>query len=231
MMDLTPAKQAAAEAAIELVEPQMVIGLGSGSTSHFFMEALSIRCQKGLLIRAVPSSNATALLAKKLKIPLLDINDAPKIDLTIDGADEIDPQFRMIKGGGGAHVREKILASSSDRICIIADHTKLVDHLGKRVLPLEIIPYGSFATAQKIEQIGYTGAWRRQKDGSFFLTDNGNFIYDIEFENLLKNPEEIDQKLKTISGIVDTGFFFHLVDLLIVGYPDGNTETRFHTGW
>lgn len=220
------AKRSAAGAAAKLVEPNMVIGLGTGSTAREFIQALSQKCKSGLKIQAVASSQDSAQLASQLNIPLLDINDVSHIDLTVDGADEVDPQFRMIKGGGGAHVREKILASSSNRICILVDPSKLVEKLGKRPLPVEVIPYGSPATRQKIEQIGLKGAWRQKKDGSLWITENGNYLFDIHFDTPPLFPEEVDLKLRLIPGVVDTGFFFHLVDVLIIGHSDGTAETR-----
>lgn len=225
-MDQNEIKTNLGRAAAEIVENGMIVGLGSGSTAECFIKSLIKRSQKGLNIRAVSSSKNSLELAANGGISVSDINDVPHIDLTIDGADEIDPQKRMIKGGGGAHVREKILASSSSEMIVIVDETKLVDHLGKRNLPVEILFYGSPATKKKLESLGYTGKWRVQKDGSLFITDNGNILLDIIFESPIKNPEEIHEKIIRVPGVIDTGFFFNLAGRVLVGYENGQIETK-----
>jgi ribose 5-phosphate isomerase A len=220
-MSIETAKRAAALAAAALIQDRQIVGLGSGSTARLFIEALAERCRNGLTIQAVASSQNSADLAEQLGIPLIALNEAPYVDLVVDGADEIDPLKRMIKGGGGAHVREKILAAAAREMIVIVDETKLVPALGKHKLPVEILTYGAPSTRAKIEHLGYRGSWRLQRDGSFFTTDNHNFLFDIQFEDLLHNPEEHHEKISKIPGVVDTGFFFHLAGRVIVGTFDG----------
>ncbi len=220
------AKIAAGRKAVEWIENGMIVGLGSGSTSECFIHSLVEECKKGLRIKAVSSSRNSTDLAKKGGIEVLDINSVPRIDITVDGADEIDPKKRMIKGGGGAHVREKILASSSNEMIVIVDETKLVSSLGKGKLPVEILFFGSPATRMKIEQLGFQGKWRLNNDGTFFITENGNLLFDIHFLSPPLSPEEIEIQIRQIPGVIDTGFFFNLAGRVIVGYPDGKTEIR-----
>ena len=219
-------KKLAAEKAVEWVKPGMIVGLGSGSTTAYFIEHLGLLCRKGLHIQAVATSHATTALAKKEMIPLLDMNDTSHIDLTIDGADEIDLEKRMIKGRGGAHVREKIIAYSSQELLIIVDATKCVSQLGRGTLPVEILFFGFSATRYQLEQLGYFGQWRTSEEGSLFLSDNGNPIYDITFASPPHSPEREHQRLKEVPGVVDTGFFFRLATRVIVGFPDGHIEVR-----
>ena len=157
---------------------------------------------------------------------MLDINSAPRIDITVDGADEIDPKKWMIKGGGGAHVREKILASSSGEMVVIVDETKLVRSLGRAKLPVEIIFYGSSATQKRIEQLGFEGKWRMNEDGTLFVTENSNLLFDIFFPSPPPSPEEEHMKLIQLPGVVDTGFFFGLAGRVVIGYADGAVEVR-----
>ena len=225
-MDQEIAKRAAGRKAAMFIEKNMIVGLGTGSTALYFIEALIERFREGLAIRAVASSRGSAEMAKKGGIPVLDINAVPRIDVTVDGADEIDPKKRMIKGGGGAHVREKILASSSEEMVVIVDETKLVASLGKARLPVEVLFFGSPATRMKIEALGYSGRWRTNCDGSFFLTENGNLLFDIEFPAPCTHPEEDHRKISEIPGVIDTGFFFHLAGRVVVGYRDGKVQVR-----
>lgn len=215
------AKQAVGRKAAELIKSGMVVGLGSGTTATHFIQTL---IEKKLRIQAVASSRKSAEIAKKGGIPIVDINDVSHIDLTIDGADEIDEKKRMIKGGGGAHVREKILASSSREMVVIVDETKLVPVLGRAKLPVEILFYGSPATRAKIENLGYQGTWRKQSDGSLFITENGNLLFDIQFSSPPSSPEGEHEKLIQIPGVVDTGFFFDLAGRVLVGSSDGSVR-------
>ena len=220
------AKIAAGRKAVEWIQSGMIVGLGSGSTAECFIRCLIEACESGLRIQAVSSSRASSDLAKRGGIELLDINSVPRIDMTVDGADEIDSKKRMIKGGGGAHVREKILASSSDEMVVIVDNTKLVPSVGRNKLPVEIMFYGSPATRMKICELGIHGKWRINDDGTFFITENGNLLFDIHFESPPKAPEHLHEALLNIPGVVDTGFFFNLAGRVIIGYPDGRTEIR-----
>lgn len=219
-------KVAAGQKAIEWIRSGMIVGLGSGSTAECFIQALIAASKEGLSIQAVSSSRASTDLAKRGGIEVLDINSVPRIDITVDGADEIDPQKRMIKGGGGAHVREKILASASDEMVVVVDHTKLVPSVGRGKLPVEVMFYGSPATRSKIEDLTPLGRWRQNEDGTLFITENGNLIYDIQFDSPPQKPEHLHEALINIPGVVDTGFFFNLAGRVIVGYPDGRTEVR-----
>jgi ribose 5-phosphate isomerase A len=220
------AKRVAAREAAKLIEPETVVGLGTGSTATFFIEELASRVEKEqLTLKAVvASSRQSGELAKRLGLPLKDINDVFNIDITVDGADEVDPQKRLIKGHGGAHVREKILASSSKEMVVIADDSKLVDVLGVGALPVEVILFGSPATRMKIDNLGHKGAWRMDKEGSLFLTENGNLLYDISFETPLTHPEQTHEELIHLPGVVDTGFFFNLAKRIVVGWDSGKFE-------
>ncbi len=220
---LEDAKIAAGRKAVEFIESGMIVGLGSGSTAKCFIQSL---IESGLRIQAVPSSRASAEFAEKGGIEVIDINSVPRIDITVDGADEIDSKKRMIKGGGGAHVREKILASSSDEMIVIVDNSKLVPAIGTKKLPVEVMFYGSPATRMKIEELGQKGKWRMNEDGTLFITENGNLLYDIVFDSPPKAPEHLHEALVNIPGVIDTGFFFHLAGRVIVGYPEGKTEVR-----
>lgn len=223
-MSQEDAKQAAAERAVNLIENEMIVGLGTGSTAAYFIQQLIKKHQQGLNIQAVPSSRHSADLAKKGGIPILDINSVSRIDITIDGADEIDPQKRMIKGGGGAHVREKILSCASKEMVVIVDDTKLVSTLGKAKLPVEILFYGSPATREKLERLGFQGKWRLNEDKTLFITENGNLLLDIHFVTPPLSPEKEHMKILQVPGVVDTGFFFHVAGRVIIGHADGTTE-------
>ena len=226
-MSMEDAKRAAGRAAADLIEDEMIVGLGTGSTANCFIEALAHRMHQGLILKAVvPSSKASHSLAKRLGLPVQEINHVPYIDLTVDGADEIDPLKRMIKGGGGAHVREKILAFNSKEMIVIVDETKLVQAVGVGKLPVEILYYGSPATRNQLENLGFMGKWRINEDGSFFLTENGNLIYDVTFSAPPAYPEQDHEEITHIPGVVDTGFFFNMAGRVIIGYIDGHTKMR-----
>lgn len=222
------AKESAAKEAAKWIESGMTIGLGTGSTAAYFIQELARRRKtENLAIKAVvASSRRSAELAENLGLPVRDLNSVFQVDMTVDGADEIDPKKRLIKGRGGAHVREKILASSSGELVIIADETKLVDALGIGVLPVEIVGFGSPSTRTKIEDLGYRCAWRKNEDGSLYLTDNGNLLLDLSFEEPLSKPEEIHEELIHLPGVVDTGFFFEMAGRVIIGWQNGTFEVR-----
>lgn len=223
-MDSENAKKAAAEQAAQWIQNGMIVGLGTGSTAAYFIESLIKRRRKGLSIQAVPSSRHSADLAKNGGIPILDINSTSHIDITVDGADEIDQKKRMIKGGGGALIREKILASSSREMIVIVDNTKVVSQLGKAKLPVEIIFYGSPATRQKLEQLGFEGKWRLKEDKTLFITENGNLIFDIAFEKPPAIPENEHNSIRQIPGVIDTGFFFEIAGRVIIGHENGTVD-------
>lgn len=220
------AKKAAGEAAAKLVENDMTIGLGTGSTAWFFIEALSRRCHEGLKIQAVASSEQSMQQAMAAGIPLIDNQKMRSLDLTVDGADEIDINKNMIKGGGGALLREKILASSSQEMVVIVDENKLVKQLGAFPVPVEIASFGYRSTLDRLENQGYQGRIRLNKDNSIYLTDNGNYIADIRFQHSILNPQAEHVKLMEITGVLATGLFFGIAGRVIVGYPNGKVDIR-----
>jgi ribose 5-phosphate isomerase A len=224
IMGIERAKRAAGHKAADLIQNGQIVGLGTGSTTAYFIESLIERCKQGLQITAVSSSRSSTEQARRGGIEVLDINEVPHIDITVDGADEIDPQKRMIKGGGGAHVREKILASASNELVIIVDQTKVVPILGRAKLPVEVLFYGSPATRRKLEELGYTGRWRMNEDKSFYITENGNLIFDIAFGSPLSLPEQDHEKIIHVPGVVDTGFFFGYAGRVIIGSSDGSIK-------
>jgi len=213
-MDVKEQKKRVGYHAAEFVKDGMCIGIGTGSTVFFFIERLIERVKQGLKITAISSSEASTRQALAGNIEILDPKTFTQLDLTIDGADEIDPKGRMIKGGGGALLREKIIASSSKKMIVIADSTKMVEKLGTFPLPVEILPYGLATTINKIEKFGFTGKVRES------LTDNGNYILDIALKTPTDNPEAIEEKLIHVPGVVETGFFFQLASMLLI--PDGD---------
>lgn len=223
-MTIEIAKKSAAKQALELIKDGMTVGLGSGTTAHYFIEYLIEKYKKGLKIQALASSLASEKLAKSGGIPLLDVYQTISIDLTVDGADEIDPSKKMIKGGGGALVREKIMAAMSKEMVVIIDETKQVPQLGKVKLPVEIIPYGCESTRHHLEKLGYKGAWRKDNTGSLYVTDNANLILDIHFERPRENPEKDQAQILQVPGVVDTGFFFNLAGRVIVGHLNGSIK-------
>ncbi|HSO76536.1 MAG TPA: ribose-5-phosphate isomerase RpiA [Blastocatellia bacterium] len=217
-------KRRAAEYAVSLVRDGQVLGLGTGSTAKFATEALALMVQDGLKIKGVATSKATALLAKGLGIPLVELNETANIDLTIDGADEVDPDFNMIKGGGGALTREKLVAIASKRRVMLVDESKLVDTLGKtRPLPVEVLSFCWVMTYRRLQALGCTPELRRAA-GEPFLTDNGNYILDCAFSSIA-NPADLEKTIKLLPGVVESGLFVGLADALIVGYDD-RSEVR-----
>ncbi|MCP5470383.1 MAG: ribose-5-phosphate isomerase RpiA [Chlamydiales bacterium] len=225
-MKLSPHKQdeiknAIGKKAASLIEDGMLVGLGTGSTAAFFIQHLIERCKEGLRIEAVSSSVRSQEMAQKGGIKVLDMNKVSSIDLTIDGADEIDPKNRMIKGGGGAHVREKIVACASKKMVVIVDESKLVQTLGRFGLPVEILPFGIVSTLHKLKKLGYDG---RIREG--FTTDNGNMIWDIHTPKEFPDPETDHHKIIETPGVVDTGFFLNIPVKVLVGYSNGTVEFR-----
>jgi ribose 5-phosphate isomerase A len=215
-------KRAAGEAAAALIEDGMIVGLGSGSTAVYLVSALARRLKEGLrIVGAVPSSNATAALAAQLGIPLTTLDSCPELDIDIDGADEIDPRLSLIKGGGGALLREKIVASAARRFVVIADATKLVDRLGLRMpLPVEIIPFAVTPVQKKLERLGAAVRVRYVGDRPY-ITDNSNMILDCSFPGGIADPVAINDRLEGIVGIVETGLFLHIAERALIGGPDG----------
>lgn len=219
-------KRNAAAVAVEYVQNKMLVGLGSGSTTEHALRFLSARLKQGVRITGVPSSRATAKLARRLKIPLITDESAfKKIDVTIDGADEVDAQLNLTKGGGGALTREKIVAGRSERVIIIVDENKLVPQLGKFPLPVEVLPFGWQSTANLIKALG-ARVVLREKERKPFCTDNGNLILDCNFRHIAE-PALLAEQIKTISGVVEVGLFIGMADLVIIGKSDGSVEERW----
>jgi ribose 5-phosphate isomerase A len=215
------------EHAAKLILPKMKVGLGTGTTSHFFIEALGKRCrEEHLEIKAAASSKSSADLAAKLGIPVFNIDQLGSLDITVDGADEVDPKKRMIKGAGGAHVREKIVAAMSKQLVIIVDESKLVDKLGKHKLPIEVLPFGMEVTKRHIEKLGLMCTWRMNANTKLLTTDNGNHLIDAHFPAPLDDPAMWEQRIRSIPGVVDTGFFLHLATQVLIGFSDGQITNR-----
>lgn len=215
-------KQQVGQAAAALVQPGMVVGLGSGTTSSQFIRALGARVNQGLRITgAVASSGASELLAQQFGIPLTTLTQHPQLDLAIDGADEIDPRLNLIKGGGGALLREKIVASAARRFVVIADATKQVAHLGEHTpLPIEVIPFAAPVVQARLAALGLPGTVRQQGNQPY-LTDNGNQILDCRLPSTIADLATLDAQLHAIPGLVATGFFIGIAQSALVAGPNG----------
>jgi len=215
-------KQMAGTAAANFIENGMVIGLGSGSTAAFLIYALARRIQDGLSIKgAIPSSEASAQLAESLGIPLTSLDVCPEIDLVIDGADEIDPQLNLIKGGGGALLREKIVASSARTFIVVADISKQVSQLGLRMpLPVEVIPFALAPVRRRLEALG-AAVQPRLLANQLYITDNHNVILDCTFPGGIADPASRDARLHSIVGVVETGLFLHMAQKAVLGSSEG----------
>ncbi|MBE7636245.1 ribose-5-phosphate isomerase RpiA [Sneathiella sp. P13V-1] len=212
-------KQMAAAAAVEHIKDGMVVGLGTGSTAAKMVDLVGARVKDGLDIIAVPTSEATAAQARGLGIKVVGLDEVSVIDLTIDGTDEVDPQMRLIKGGGGAHLREKIVASLSDKMIVIAENKKMVDQLGAFKLPVEVIPFASGALLPKMEALGAEPAIRMNGDEPF-RTDENNLIIDCAFGKI-EDPEAIALTLSLMPGVVEHGLFIDMADLVLIGTDEG----------
>jgi len=223
-------KKAAALEAFKFVKPGMNIGLGTGSTANHFIEALAVKVKEGLDVKGVPTSKASRELAEKLGIPLTTLDAQPHLDLTVDGADEFDSNFRLIKGGGGALLFEKIVASSSRYMVVVADESKKVKTLGKFPLPVEVMRFGTKATAWKMEKAFAflkldTKMVLRVKDGKPFVTDGGHLIIDCTMGEI-PEPERLEAVLNSIPGVVETGLFIGLCGIVLMGTPKGVKEFK-----
>lgn len=216
-------KQQAADRAVEFIEPGMVVGLGHGSTALFAVRHIAALLQAGSLsgILAVPCSLQVEEEARRLGIPLTSLDEHPIIDVTIDGADEVDPNLDLIKGRGGALLREKMVAQASHREIIVVDETKLSPALGSRwPVPVEVVPFGWRTQALYLESMGAHVSARRNSDGTFFKTDQGNLILDCKF-GPLSQPPQLAAKLNTRTGIVEHGLFIDLATDVIVANAKG----------
>jgi len=218
-------KEVAGRAAAELVRDGDVVGLGTGSTAYFAVVALGERMKTGLKITGIPTSLQTADLARAVGIPLTTLDEHPEIDITIDGADEIDSKLNLIKGGGGALLREKVVASASRKMVVVADSGKVVAVLGKFPLPVEIISFARAVIEKKIVSLDGSPKLRCKPDGSPYLTDNGNQILDCSFGKIA-DPAELARELSGIPGIVEHGLFIGLATVALVGRGHRVEELR-----
>ncbi len=225
-MDFEALKRQAAARALEWVRPGMRLGLGTGSTARHFVDLLGEKVRGGLDVTGVPTSEATREQAQKCGIRLSTLDETPELDLTIDGADEIGPDLSLIKGGGGALLREKIVASASASMIVIADESKWVPVLGRFALPVEIVPFGMAATRRAVEKAcGLSRdsdrlTLRRGKDGHPFVTDGGHFILDAALERI-PDPHSLGVRLTSIAGVVEHGLFIGLAKAAILAGPQG----------
>jgi ribose 5-phosphate isomerase A len=225
-MNVDSLKRAAAARAIEFVRPGMRVGLGTGSTAAHFVALLAERVRAGLDIIAVPTSEATRAQAARLGIVLTTLDETPELDLTVDGADEIAPDLTLIKGGGGALLREKIVATASARMVVIADESKWVSVLGRFPLPVEITPFGATVTQRMVkaavsgEGDAVPAPLRRDQNGHAFVTDGGHWLLDAHLRRIA-DPRALASKLSAIPGVVGHGLFVGLAQAAIVAGPDG----------
>jgi ribose 5-phosphate isomerase A len=216
--DLNKEKKAAAQKAVGFIESGMLVGLGTGSTVRFMIESLAEKIKNGLNIKTISTSNATRRFAESQGMTVLNFSDVDEIDLTIDGADEVDPNLNGIKGGGGALLYEKIVASSSKKNIWMVDSTKRVELLGKFPLPLEVVQFGANQTFNKLFSLGYKPKFRTV-DGKNYVTDGNHYIIDLQL-NKIEKPNDLNNKLILIPGVLETGLFLEICDVLIIGVDD-----------
>ena len=216
-------KEKVGKQAAELVQNNSIVGIGTGSTAQYFINALGEKVKDGLNIKAVPTSERSRIQAEHLQIPTIELNDVSFIDLVIDGADEINHDLQLIKGGGGALLREKMVAAAARKYIIIADHTKLVDELGAFPLPVEVISYGWKQVLQHITHNFTIECKLRMKEGKAFITDHGHNILDCYFQKI-HDPVAVHRVLKNIPGIVEDGLFINMAQEALIGMPDGSIK-------
>lgn len=220
-MEREELKKLAGETAVDYIEDGMIVGLGSGSTVEYALRKLGKKVRDGLKIKGIPTSIHTQRIAKEEKIPLTKLDENPEIDITIDGADEVDSNLNLIKGGGGALTREKIIAFNSKKVIIVADDSKVVKRLGIDFpLPVEVLKFGWESTKKTLEQLECTIERRMIMEGEPFITDNGNYILDCDFVRI-DEPEQLHININNIPGVVENGLFIGLVDEVIVGGKQG----------
>lgn len=217
-------KRQAAREAVALVEPGMTLGLGTGSTARRVLEAIAERRERGELdgILGVPTSSDTKDYARQLGIPLASLDETFHLDMTLDGADEVDPALQLIKGLGGALLWEKIVAAATDRLVIVVDQTKLVDTLATRSpLPVEVVSFGWRTLIEPIQTLGAEPVLRQNQDGDAFITDGGHFILDCTFSGGITDPYEVEAALHAFPGVVETGLFLGMAETVVVGTEKG----------
>ena len=227
----TQMKQAVADAAIREVKSDMILGLGSGSTAALMIKSLADEMRSGKLqnIRGVATSFQSEVLALELDIPLIDLASVSQIDLAIDGADEVDPGFQLIKGGGACHVREKLVASKANQLLIVVDETKLVQNLNQSFpLPVEVLPNAWKQVQEVISEMNGSSSLRMAiKKAGPVVTDQGNLILDVLFNDGIKNPKDIEMKINNITGVLENGLFVDLTDKVLVGKIENNTPVVY----
>lgn len=218
-------RKLAAEKAVENIKNNMIVGLGTGSTASHAIHKIGERVKQGLSIKAVATSLASEKLALEVDIPLLSLAAIDSVDIAIDGADEVDARGNLIKGGGGALLREKIVAFASKRFIVVVDQFKLTETLGNFPLPVEIVPFAPALALKHLRALGCEPSIRK-KEGKQYVTDNGNLIIDCKFTRI-EDPASLDTAIKKIPGVVETGLFLNtMVNEVIVGYENGETVTR-----
>lgn len=227
-MDSLQLKKAAAAKAVEFVEDGMKLGIGTGSTANEFIRLLALRVKEGLKVTGVATSERSEQLCRELRIPVASLDEMPSLDLDIDGADEIGPKMALVKGGGGALLREKIVAFASARMLVIADQSKLVKTLGAFPLPIEVNPFGLEATKLAIvdvaKSLGLSGNISlRVKNNKTFVTDGGHFILDASFSRI-SDPESLSNALFSIPGVVEHGLFLNLANKSVVAMANGEIK-------
>lgn len=215
MNEVAQLKKMVGEEAASYIKDGMKVGLGSGTTMYYLVKELGERVKQGLQVTGIPTSNKTAEWAKEFGVPLTNFTEVQELDLAIDGADEVDANLQLIKGGGGALLREKIVADAAKELLIIVDESKIVQYLGAFPLPVEVVPFGWEVTAAKLEKLGCE-LKRREVDGVVYKTDNGNFILDCDFKEI-HDPQKLQQELISLVGVVETGLFINMTNKVLVG--------------
>jgi ribose 5-phosphate isomerase A len=218
-------KEAAARVSLKFVRDGNIVGLGTGSTAAFFVKLLAEKVKAGMKIRGIPTSTRTAELAKSLGVPLATLDEFQQIDVTVDGADEFDPKLNLIKGGGGALLREKIIASASKQVVIVTDSSKQVPALGHFPLPVEVIPFAQALVAKKISALGATVKVRPSAAGGPYVTDESNHILDCSFGQI-PDPPALARQLSDIPGIVEHGLFINLASVVLLAKGSEVQEIR-----
>ncbi len=222
----TRLKQEVAQRAVELVEPGMTVGLGSGTTATLWIELLGEKVRdQGLKIRAIASSDDSEKLGKSYGIPFTSFDETRRLDLTVDGADEVAPGLALIKGGGGKLLREKIVASASKRFVVVVDQSKVVEKLGRFPLPVEVIRMAEPLVSAELRELGFTPVVRVNKDGSQYITDEGNLILDCS-GMLIEDPAALATKLDSMVGVVEHGLFLGMAELVLIAGEGGVVERR-----
>jgi len=218
-------KRQAAISALDEIRANMIVGLGTGSTASHFIRELGGRVRAGLQVLGIPTSEASRILAEEVGVPLTSLKEHPEIDVTVDGADEVSPDLDLIKGLGGALVREKIVAHASQRVIIVVDDSKMVGQLGMRApIPVEVVPFAVDSVKLKLERWNGSAAIR-QRQGQAFVSDNGNLILDWQYGRI-ENSFEVESKLKAITGVVDSGIFARVAAMVVVAEKSSVRKIR-----